>query len=72
MVLGDVRVDGGLVFGELRREASVGEGGVGEVEASCTFEPLVGWALQGSSEGGGDSGVCAVVVWEQGQSLLRC
>ena len=66
VVLGDVGVDGGVVFGELRGEASEGEGGGGELEASCTLEPLVGRAFQRSrQESGGDSCVCKVIPWEQ-------
>ena len=62
VVLGDVRVDGGVIVGELRREASESEGGGGESEACSTFEPLVGWAFHGSREEGGDSGIFKVVA----------
>ena len=61
-VLGDVGVDAVMVVGELRGEASEGEGGGGEIEASSIFEPLAGWALQGSREECSDSCVRKVVV----------
>ena len=63
VVLGDVGVDGGVVVGKLRREASEGEGSGGVFEARVPpFEPLVGWAFQGSSEEGSNSCVRKVVV----------